>query len=1040
MKKIGLGIILGYFVSVLQAQEVEPFQNFLQGQPLTQFLVDSWDNEDGLPTNAVLDIAKTSEGYMWLATFNGLVRFDGVEFKVFDKSNTPEFKTNNLSTLLVDSQDRLWIGTNGGGLMRMQGDQFHYFDTDSLIRTPMITVMEEGEDGIIWIGTRSGLAFVKNDTLSRLSTGPLSYPMISSMDMDEIGRLWVGTTTNGLFVYDGEQTLQFGTQEGLPSDFVRATFSDSQNRIWIGTDRGAALINESGIFNLDSLPNSPTVFTNAFFEDEHGHIWMGCNDGLRRYKQEFELLTSRQGLSHDIVQSLMQDDEGNIWVGTYRGGLNRLKKGKFLNISRPEGISNEVINVTYEDGDKVWIGSDNGLTCLSEGKLETFNIGRRTAGNRIRDIYRDSKSRLWLCTYRGLVQFEDGQIVRRYTTADGLSSNNTRRIVEDQEGALWVGTAFGLNRLKDGKIEIFNRESGLGDLFVMSLFVDNSGKLWVGTDGGGVYYLEQERFKRALSTDAINDIIFNIFQDYDGSYWFSSNRGVIYLLDTLEFTINKQHGLISNNIFQTMLDDKGQLWFTSDRGLMRTTLSEVRNLVKGQQTVLKETRIFDRADGMRSAQVTAASKSATTRNGKLFIATLNGITIVDSRQVPINEVLPKTALTEIYRDDLRIPIDETITLEAGVRRLEFHYTGLSFYAPEKVKFKYRLENFDEDWVIAGDRRTAYYTNLPPGDYVFKVQAANNDGIWNTKPAYVRINQQAYFYQTTWFYVLLALALVGFGAFLYYLRALEIKRRNVVLQQVVAERTLDIRNQNKAITTQREELQQLNLVKDKLLSVISHDLRGPIAAVAGLLGLLKSGHLNYKELMTQSSSLNNEVHGLTYLLDNLLSWSKSQMQGFNLNREEVPLSQVVEENLRVIVPMSDHKELNISNEIPKDLMVYTDRILLSMVIRNLMMNAIKFTHKKGEIKLTCKQEGDTVTVCVQDNGVGISKEDLKRLFDTQNHYSKMGTANEAGTGIGLLLCKEFLELDGGRIWAESEPGKGSVFKFTLQASMTPSITK
>ncbi len=999
--------------------------------PITQYSVDSWDNEDGLPTNAVLDIAKTAQGYKWLATFNGLVRFDGVEFRIFDKGNTPALKTNNLSALLVDSKDQLWIGTNGGGLVKMDQDQFTFFNTDSIIRSSMVTALEEGTDGTIWVGTRFGLARMVNDTLSRITNGPLSYRNVSALYADDRNRIWVGTTTNGLFVMDAGNLLNLTSGNGLPSDFVRAVYGDSQGRIWVGTDRGVTMIDDNGPHSMDSLAQAPQVFTNAFYEDLEGNIWMGSNDGLRRFDGAFEILSRSQGLTDNIVQCLYQDDEANIWVGTYRGGLNRLKQGKFLNVGIPEGLPHNVINVTYEDDTTVWIGSDNGLTCLKDGVLNTFSLGRRTAGNRIRDVFRDSQSRLWLCTYRGLVQFDGEKIVKRYTTADGLSSNNTRRVIEDQDGNLWVGTANGLNRIKDGQIEIYGVESGLRDQFVMSLYVDRQNQLWVGTDGGGVYVHKEGKFDRALSTDAINDIIFNIFQDQDGSFWFSSNRGVTYLQDTLEFNINQQHGLISNNIFQVILDDRGQLWFTSDRGLMRATLNDVRDLVSRKTDRIVESRVFDRADGLRSTQITAASKSTQTKDGKLWISTLSGITIVDSEQIPLNEVLPKTALTLVRSDDEQRSLSGIMHLEAGVRRLEFHYTGLSFYAPDKVRFKYKLENFDEDWVDAGDRRTAYYTNIPPGDYMFKVIASNNDGIWNRKPAFIKVRQQAYFYQTYWFYILLSILLIALGAFLYYLRAIELKRRNVMLTDLVQERTQNIQNQNKAITAQREELKQLNLVKDKLLSVISHDLRGPIAAVSGLLGLLKSGHLNYKELMTQSSSLNNEVQGLTYLLDNLLNWSKSQMQGINLNREEIQLQQINEENIKIIDPMSEHKQLQIHNDVPVDCYAFTDRNLLSLVIRNLIMNAIKFTHKKGQINITSKTDGDQITLSVSDTGVGIGQQDLERLFDTQSHYSKMGTANEAGTGIGLLLCKEFLELDGGKIWAESEEGKGSSFKFTLQ---------
>ncbi len=1031
-------LFLWWFSSLtLVGQEAIPMQGIDGSKPIAQYTVDSWDNEDGLPTNAVLDIEKTSRGFMWLATFNGLVRFDGVDFQVYDKSNTQQLKSNNISTLLVDQMDQLWIGTNGGGLVKMAQDQFTFYNTDSIISSNMVTALEEGEGGTIWVGTRLGLARMVNDTLVRINTGPLSYKNITTLFSDDRNRLWVGTATSGLYVLDQDNLVNLTPEHGLQSNFVRATFGDSNGRMWVGTDRGVSMVDENGIHNLDSIQGSPAVFTNTFLEDEQGNIWMGSNDGLRRFTGKFEALAL--GITHRIVQSLYQDDEGNIWAGTYRGGLNRLKQGKFLTLGVPEGLNNDVINVTYQDDTLLWIGSDNGLVLFHEDSIKSYNLGRRSAGNRIRDILRDSRGRLWLCTYRGLIQFEDERIVRRITTQNGLSSNNTRRIIEDQQGDLWVGTANGLNRIsEDGQIEVFGVESGLRDQFVMSLFCDKRNRLWVGTDGGGAYIYGEERFERGLSEEAVNDIIFNIFQDHDGSIWFSTNRGVIYLQDSLEFNITEQHGLISNNIFQVILDDRGQVWFTSDRGLMRSTFDDIRNLATGKVPDIRNYRIFDRSDGMRTSQITAASKSTQSTDSRLWIATLKGVTVIDTEQIPLNEVQPKTALTLMKVDDAEQLLKGPINLQAGSRRLEFHYTGLSFYAPEKVRFKYRLESFDEDWVDAGDRRIAYYTNLPPGDYVFKVIASNNDGIWNRKPAFITITQEGFFYQNTWFYVLLAIGFICLGAFLYYLRSLGIKRRNVVLTNLVQERTKNIQHQNEAITVQREELKQLNTVKDKLLSVISHDLRGPIAAVAGLLGLLKSGHLNYEELMTQSASLNNEVHRLTYLLDNLLNWSKSQMQGINLKKEHIQLNTVVHDNIHIITPMSEHKNIAVINEVPEDLYVFTDLNLLSLVIRNLIMNAIKFTHPQGEIRIYASHDEGKVTISVKDNGVGIERHDLDRLFNTQSHYSKMGTANEAGTGIGLLLCKEFLEVDGGVIWAESEEGKGSSFKFTLQEGKATSM--
>ena len=1027
MKKLLLHIL--FLVSLFtEAQEVIPFDEIEVVKPISQYSIEGWNMNNGLPSNAIMDIQKTSEGFMWLATFNGLARFDGTEFKVFNRTNTPEFFTNTITTLLVDSQDRLWIG-NGGGLIRYYQGSFERIETEA-VNTNIISALAEGPEGVLWIGTRSGLIKLQNQQFEAPTIEGFENVNITSLFHDEKQRLWIGTATRGLHVLDENGLFSFNESHGLQSDFIRSVFVDSKDIVWVGTDQGVSILNGTGIHRMDSVPGAPLGFTNRFLEDSEGNIWSASSDGLRRYKQRFELADPAEEVGHQVVQSLFQDEENNIWAGTYRVGLHRLNQSKFMLLGENEGLSNQVINVTYPDNPMLWVGSDDGLICFKEGQMKTFDLGRVSAGNRIRDILRDSQDRLWICTYGGLLQFDDGGVNKRYTTNNGLCSNNTRRIIEDAKGDLWIGTANGLSRFKDGKFETFGPKDGLRNNFIMSLLIDQNQTLWVGTNGGGTYRFEDNRFIKAMSDEAAHDVVFNMLQDDTGGVWLSTNRGVIYLKDSMKFNITPTHGLISNNVFQIIIEQTGQIWFTSDNGIMRSTIDQVMNLVFGISDRLGDARIFDRSDGLRTGQITAASIAGRTNKGEIWFCTLEGLAVLESSKIPINEVRANTLLTIVQADDQQYPIAEDATLPAGNQRIEFHYAGLSFYAPEKVRYKYILENFDQNWIDAGSRRTAYYTNIPPGEYRFKVKAANNDGLWSEAPATIYIEQAAFFYETKWFYFLIGLILIGFGAFLYYLRARELKSRNYQLEKMVHQRTRDIQYQNQAILVQREELQQLNTVKDKLLSVISHDLRGPIAAVSGLLGLLKSGHLTHTELITQSSRLNNEVHSLTYLLDNMLSWSKSQMQGIKLNKENILVTKVVEENINTVLPLSTQKRIAIINQVEPECYVFTDVNFLSLVIRNLIMNAVKFTHQNGEIHISTNCSDGKVLISVTDNGVGMSKSELKKLFNTESHYSKMGTANEAGTGIGLLLCKEFIELEGGKIWAESEEGKGSSFKLIL----------
>jgi ligand-binding sensor domain-containing protein/signal transduction histidine kinase len=1007
-------------------------------RPISQYAIKQWNMNNGLPNNAIMDIQKTSEGFMWLATFNGLTRFDGLEFKVFNRSNTPELITNTISSLAVDHQDNLWIGTNGGGLVKYHKGKFELFESDS-IDSSIITALEQGGQNDLWVGTRSGLVKLENQTISKVNTGELRDANITALFYDYKQRLWVGTASRGLYLLDNNSTMNLGLRHGLQSNFIRAVFVDSKDNVWVGSDRGVAIINADGIQPMDSVEGAPTTFTNRFLEDIHGNIWLASSDGLRRYNQKFEHVDPSQDVGHHIVQSLFQDEETNIWAGTYRMGLHRLNQSKFLLIGKSEGLSNEVINVTYADDSMCWAGTDAGLICLNEGKINTFSLGRTSSGNRVRDILRDSQGRFWVCTYNGLVQFDNGKVIKKYTVKDGLVSNNTRRIVEDKDGNLWVGTANGLSLYKDGQFLSYGAASGLIDQFIMSIYVGQDNVLWVGTNGGGTYRLINGKFQKALSKDAAQDVVFNITQDDEEATWLSTNRGIIYLKDTLEFNILPQHGLIGNNVFQVLFKEPGQVWIASDHGIMRASKEEILRLIEGEINELSETRSFDRSDGLRTGQITPASLTGSTNEGEMWFCTLEGMAILQSSNIPINEIRANILVTKVLSDISEHPIDESAVLPAGNQRLEFHYAGLSYFAPEKVQYKYKLENFDQNWVNAGSRRAAFYTNIPPGDYQFKVMASNNDGLWSEFPATVSITQRAYFYQTLWFYLMSGILLIAFGAFLYYLRAVGLRRRNYQLARMVQERTRSIQNQNEAIILQKEELNQLNTVKDKLLSVISHDLRGPIAAVSGLLGLLKSGHLNYQELITQSSKLNNEVHSLTYLLDNLLSWSKSQMQGINLNVGTIQLVKVVDECLKATSPISEQKRISVFNNVPANCYVQTDINLVNLAIRNLVMNALKFTHEQGEIDITAEDQDDQVLISVNDNGVGMTPDELSKLFNAESHYSKMGTANEAGTGIGLLLCKEFIELDGGKIWAVSQEGKGSSFKFLLKKGAPETVT-
>ena len=704
--------ILAFFSSIyLQAQELKPTGDMGLGRPVSQYTIKHWNMDTGLPNNAILDIEQTGDGYLWLATFNGLSRFDGIDFEVFYRANTPELLTDHISALLVDDRDQLWIGTNGGGLLKYHRGTFTSYKSNS-VNGSIITAMAKGDNGVLWIGTRDGLLKFENDSFEKVEGGILDNLYITSLFQDQNQRLWIGTTTQGLYLVDSNGTNSYTTENGLPSNNIYTVFVDSRDGVWVGTNRGVSLIG-SGIENFGSYPNAPKGYVNDFLEDHEGNVWMGSRNGLYRFNSQFEKPDESAEVGRHIIQSLFLDREKNIWTGTYRVGLSRLNQSKFLLLGEFEGLPNEVVNVTYWDSTMHWVGTDMGLLKVANGEVESFKLDQRPDGNRIRDIARDSKGKLWICTYNGLFQFDGERVVQRYTAKDGLSSNNTRRIVEDHQGNLWIGTANGLSRIEGGKITKYDAKSGLRDSFIMSLFVDNQGKLWVGTNGGGTYVFNGDFFEPVTSLLGSRDIVFNFTQDENDGIWISTNRGVIYHKDSTTYNITVKQGILSNNIFQVILEEPGLVWLTSDRGIMRVSREDALNLIKGETEVLRNIRLFDRADGLRTGQITAASIADINVGGEIWFCTIKGVAAINGKNIPTNELRAITKVTRVLTQDQRFQGIGEIILPAGNRTLEVHYSGLSFSAPEKVKYKYKLQNFDPDWVDAGSRRTAYYTNFTP---------------------------------------------------------------------------------------------------------------------------------------------------------------------------------------------------------------------------------------------------------------------------------------------------------------------------------------
>ncbi len=988
---------------------------------LTQYIIDGWTTDNGLINNSILDLERTQDGYMWIATYGGLLRFDGTNFREF-----PELTDiNGIRSLLEDRNGGLWIGSDDGKLINYKEGSFTFLEIDEDLINASITAIEEDREGTIWIGTRSGMAFVNGKKLQKLDHPLLSRAFVYCVEVDQANNVWIGTSGLGLFQYTKDTAKQFTSDHGLINNSIRSIHCDSQERLIIGSEGGLTFLSSEGSFKSyttkDGLPHN---YINEILEDSRGTLWLGTDGGLTRLiDDKFETLTQTTGLSDNTVQALHEDQVGLLWVGTYRGGLNRLKDGKFINYGMQEGLNDELVYVTRSDGARIWIGTDDGLSYVEQDGIRSIRLGNNPSINTIKDILVEPDGSLWIGTSGGLISYANGRIKKSFTTANGLSSNRVRRLSKDRSGRLWVATAKGLNMFdpSTNRFRSFGLNDGLDNEFILSLLVDRQNRIWVGTNGGGLFLFENDRFKGFGESKLGSNIIFGLSEDPNGNLWISANSGISRYDGEKFLPVTREHGLPSNTVFQTIIVG-GYHWLFTDKGVVRIETEMIDRIFAGTSNSIADIRLLNKSEGMRSDQVTGVSISDIHSNGNILVSTLKGLSVLNPSELKIGDVPTEVKITSVVKDGLELENYDKIEFGPGTRYYEFHYTGLNFYSPEKIKFRYRLKNFDDDWVDVGNRQIAYYNDLPPGEYTFQVLASNSDGVWNEEPVELGFCQQAYFYETRWFYFV-SFMVLAVGAFSWYrARVRLLKDRNRKLKELVAIRTADVKKQN-------EELTQLNHIKDRLFSIISHDIRGPLDSLYSLLDILNRGQLSEKEFLSLSSSLARKLSDVKDLLNELLNWSRSQLEGLTVNPEKINLRSIVEENFQLFESQAVHKQLSLKNGLPDSEYVNADLNMTKVIVRNLVSNAIKFSKSGGKIEVVSKNSGGLIEYSIMDNGVGISKENLNKLFDKEG-YTTAGTKNEIGTGIGLMLVKEFVEKNNGTVCVESEEGGGSTFKFTL----------
>ncbi len=757
--------------------------------PLSHLEHAVWTSDSGLPQNSVTAILQARDGYLWLGTQEGLVRFDGVRFTIFDTRNTPALSDDWVQALAETRDGAIWIGTVTG-LVRLAGGEFRAFRGGGLDRAQVGALFEDSS-GALWAGSNLGatrIADGKATTFTDCDGLPGNW--VRSIGQDGEGRLWVGGLWGAARFASG-QFAAWTVSDGFPGAAL-AFLPDPQGGMWVGTGRGLAHVDGHVVAVYDEGAGLTNNLVRALHRDPEGSLWLATDGGVFRFREgRFLRHGASDGLSSDRILTLAGDREGGVWIGTSDGGLDRIQKPRAVMLTTSDGLSDDRLWSVFEDRrGNLWAGTADGVLNRRAAGAARFEPFLRL-GAAIQAIAQGRDGALWVGTRgAGLVRL-DGRRMRRYTMSDGLSGNAIASVLVDRRGAVWAGTmAAGVNRLEGERFVSYRARDGLASDAIFSLFEDRDGAIWIGTFGGGVSRFADGRFRTFTMKDGLpHDVVMSAYQDAEGTYWFATRGGLSRYRDGRFTTYRQKEGLFHDAAQKVLEDGRGYLWLTSNRGVFRVSLAELAAAAATAGRIGDHVT-FTTATRMIPAECNGTQHGAWLgRDGRLWFATVKGLATADPARITLNPIAPTVVIEQIVAGGAHRASPNVLELPAGTDRLEFGYTALSFRNPPAVRFRFRLEGLERDWVEAGSRRTAYYTNVPPGRYRFRVIAANEDGVWSPAGAAAELVIARHLSETVGFRAALLLAAALLAAILYRLRVRRLEARER-LRTALVEAQLD----------------------------------------------------------------------------------------------------------------------------------------------------------------------------------------------------------------------------------------------------------